>query len=191
MGYAARLPVEPVIDQPISLDAVLSFLVSSRLFGDLDAEERAEVVRIMEIQRLQKGEEIFHEGDPGDAWYVVFEGQVEVVVATSSGGERQVSSLEPGACFGEMAMLDGAERSATVRASGPITIFRFRRKHFEELLSEGSLGAYKLVLAIAREMSPRLRQLTGQVSELLERGQSGSQMGADVSQLVEQTLASE
>jgi CRP-like cAMP-binding protein len=90
-----------------------------------------------------------------------------------------------------MAMLDGAERSASVRAFAPITIFRFRRKHFEELLSEGSLGAYKLVLAIAREMSPRLRQLTSQVSELLAQGQSAREMGADVSELVEQTLASE
>lgn len=157
------------IDQPISLDAVIGFLVSSPLFGDLDPEERAEVVRILEIQRLQPGEEVFHEGDGGDAWYVIFEGQVDVVTASvPSGAERRLTQLGVGAVFGEMAMLDHAPRSATVRAASPLTIFRFRRSRFEELLEQGSLGAYKLVLAMAREMSPRLRRLTRQVADLIE-----------------------
>ncbi len=142
--------MEQLIDQPISLGAVIDFLVASPLFRDLDAEERADVVRIMEIQRLQKGEEVFHEGDAGDSWYVIYEGQVEVTTASSSGDERPLSVLDMGSGFGEMAMLDGSPRSATVRATGPLTLFRFRRPRFEELLGDGSLGAYKLVLAMAR-----------------------------------------
>jgi CRP/FNR family cyclic AMP-dependent transcriptional regulator len=184
--------VEHVIDQPISLDAVISFLVASPLFADLDPMERAEVVRIMEIQRLQVGEEIFREGDPGDSWYVIFEGQVEVTVLRASGTERQAAVLDSGASFGEMAMLDGAARSATVRAVGPLTVFRFRRPHFEELLGDGSLGAYKLILAMAREMSVRLRRLTREVSELVEGSESsGGSVSAEMADTVERNRVSE
>jgi len=177
--------VEQLIDQPISLDAVIAFLVASPLFRDLDAEERADVVRIMEIQRLQKGEEVFHEGDAGDSWYVIYEGQVEVTTASSSGDERPLSVLDTGSGFGEMAMLDGSPRSATVRATGPLTLFRFRRPRFDELLGDGSLGAYKLVLAMAKEMSLRLRRLTRQVAERMGNSSSGTDpVPAQVSDLI-------
>jgi CRP-like cAMP-binding protein len=184
--------VEQLIDQPISLDAVIAFLVASPLFAALDAEERADVVRIMEIQRLQKDEEVFHEGDPGDSWYVIYEGQVEVTTAASSGADRRLSVLDIGSGFGEMAMLDGSPRSATVRATGPLTLFRFRRPRFEELLGDGSLGAYKLVLAMAKEMSLRLRRLTRQISEPMGKSSPGADLApTEVSDLVAQYQVSE
>lgn len=158
---------EKTIDQPISLDTVVRFLVTTPFFSGLDAAERGEVVRIMEVKRLQNDEEIFHEGDPGDAWYVVFEGKVKVLKELEK-GPSQVAVLGPGACFGEMAILDGMARSATVRADGPLTMFKFRRARFEELLEEGSLGAYKLIAAMARLLSQRQRELAQQVGDLLE-----------------------
>jgi len=120
------------VDQPISLETVVGFLLATPLFGGLDAAERGEVVRIMDVRRLQTGEEIFHEGDAGDAWYVIFEGQANVL-KDAAGGPTPISTLGVGACFGEMAILDGLARSATVRAAGPLTIFRFRRERFEDL----------------------------------------------------------
>ena len=155
------------MDQPISLDTVVRFLVTTPFFNGLDAAERGDVVRIMEVKRLQDDEEIFHEGDPGDAWYVVFEGKVKVMKELET-GPSQVASLGAGACFGEMAILDGMARSATVRADGPLTMFKFRRSRFEELLDQGSLGAYKLVAAMAKLLSQRQRELAQQVSSLLQ-----------------------
>jgi CRP-like cAMP-binding protein len=64
-----------------------------------------------------------------------------------------------------MAILDGRPRSATVRAREPLTLFQFREARFTELLEEGSLAAYKLVLAMARMLSLRHRELTRQLSE--------------------------
>jgi CRP/FNR family cyclic AMP-dependent transcriptional regulator len=187
--------VDQLIDQPISLDAVIEFLVRAPLFADLDAIDRGEVVRILEVQRLQDSEEVFHEGEDGDSWYVIFEGRVSVTKASRSGPSRQIAMLEAGSGFGEMAMLDGAPRSATVTAVGPLTIFRFRRSRFEDLLTDGSLGAYKVVAAMAREQSQRLRQITDQAVDLMDRGDQGetgaesvpSQIGA----LVEQCEVSE
>ena len=154
------------MNQPISLDTVISFLVSTPLFDRLDAAERAEVVRIMEVQRLIDGEAVFHEGESGDAWYVIFDGQARVV-SERDGDAQEHALLGPGSCFGEMAILDGEGRSATVRALGPLTVFRFRRARFEQLLDQGSLGAYKLILAMARMLSQRHRQLTQQLAALL------------------------
>jgi CRP-like cAMP-binding protein len=64
-----------------------------------------------------------------------------------------------------MATLDSGPRSATVIAREPVTLFRFREARFTELLDEGSLAAYKLVLAMARMLSLRHRELTRQLSE--------------------------
>ena len=181
------------MDQPISLETVIGFLVATPLFDGLDAAERAEVVRIMEVKRLQNDEEIFHEGDPGDAWYVVFEGSVRVLKDLAD-GPSEIAILGPGTCFGEMAILDGMARSATVRAAGPLTMFKFRRVRFEELLDQGSLGAYKLVAAMARTLSQRQRKLTQQVSDLLEgRGtpRSVKAVRAEIEETVEQSQISE
>jgi CRP/FNR family transcriptional regulator, cyclic AMP receptor protein len=183
--------VDRLIDQPISLDAVLGFLVATPFFGELDAFERAEVVRIMEVQRLTDGEEVFHEGDAGNSWYVIFEGQVAVARAGPSGTERQIAALDAGACFGEMAILDGAPRSATVRAVGAVTIFRFRRLRFDELLRDASLGAYKLVAAMAREQSKRLRLLSDQVLEMIETAPNREVVSDDVGGMVQRNQISE
>ena len=151
------------MDQPISLETVVSFLVATPLFDGLDAAERAEVVRIMEVERLTDGEAVFQEGDPGDAWYVIFEGRASVMKSAADGAWK-IRVMERGECFGEMAILDGHPRSATVRADGPLTVFRFRRTRFDQLLEQGSLGAYKLVLGMARMLSQRHRELTHALS---------------------------
>jgi CRP-like cAMP-binding protein len=179
------------MDQAISLDTVIRFLVTTPQLAGLDQAERAEVVRIMEVQRLQNGETIFREGDAGNAWYVVFEGQAEVVKETAA-GSRRLALLQPGACFGEMAILDGSPRSATVKAASPLTVFRFRRQQFEELLADGSLAAYKLVLTMARSLSERQRRLTRQLIVMTEReAAAGHSMDAEIGGLVDSLQLSE
>lgn len=155
------------MEQRISLDDVVGFLVAIPLFSGLDPAERADVVRILEITRLRKGETVFQERDAGDAWYVISEGTA-TVIKRSEGGDREIARLGRGECFGEMAILDGSARSATVTAASDLTLFRFRRARFEDLLDQGSLGAYKLVLAMARTLSQRQRDLTRQVAEMME-----------------------
>jgi CRP-like cAMP-binding protein len=161
------------MEQSISLESVIDFLVSTPLFDGLDAAERADVVRIMEVKRLREGERVFAEGDPGDAWYIISDGTARVL-KQGDGGAREIARLGRGEMFGEMAILDGSARSATVDASSDVTLFRFRRSRFEDLLDQGSLGAYKLVVAMARVLSRRQRELTKQLAELLEREPAAS-----------------
>ncbi len=153
---------------PVTLEAVISFLVQTPLFEDLDPTELAEVVQIMQVQRLRDGQLVFSEGDPGDAWFVIFRGQCIVTKNASFGPARTIAILDPRSCFGEMAVLDGSPRSAGVAVRGEATLFKFRREDFQSLLDAGSLSAYKLVFAMAQVLTQRQRNLTQQLSEVME-----------------------
>lgn len=150
----------------ITLEEIINFLLEAPMFGDLDPTELSEVVHIMQVQRLRPGQHIFREGDPGDAWYVLFEGQVEVVKDRASGASV-IAELGPRSCFGEMAILDGSPRSAAVRAKTDAKAFRFPRVDFNELLKDGNLAAYKLIYQMALVLVARQRQTTSRLAEIM------------------------
>lgn len=109
------------------------------------------------------GDEIIcREGDPGDAFFVLRRGTVEVVARGASGQETHVADLHAPAFFGEMALLTGEARSATVRAKGDAELLIVERAGFESL--------FKTRPSVAEAVS---RVLATRQSELRERrGQS-------------------
>lgn len=153
------------MSEDLTLEQVIAFLVDAPMFGDLDPAELSQIVHVMQIRRLGAGQWVFREGDPGDAWYVVYDGEVEVV----KGQGRVVAILGRRACFGEMAILDGSPRSASVRSTRPITMFRFPRLQFTKLLDAGNLAAFKLVYQMALVLVSRQRRTTSRLVELMEQ----------------------
>lgn len=153
----------------ITLEQILQFLLEAPMFGDLDPAELSEIVRVMQVQRLRPGQIVFREGDAGDAWYVLYEGSVEVLKEGML-ERRAIAELGPRQCFGEMAILDGSTRSASVRVLTDSTAFRFPRMEFAGLLNSGNLAAYKLVHQMARVLVARQRETTSRLAELLSRG---------------------
>ena len=156
------------MDRSITLEQVIHFLLETPMFEELNAAELSEVVHIMQVQTFRHGQAIFNEGDHGDSWYVLFRGNAEVTKLTPFGPSRSVAKLSEHACFGEMAILDGSARSATVSAADDTTVFRFPRVPFTQLLELGNLGAFKLVHGMARVLCQRQRTLTQQISDLME-----------------------
>lgn len=150
-----------------SLEDILTFLLETHIFERLNGRELAEVVRIVQIRPFREGRVVFREGDVADAWYVVYEGEVSVTRGGENVAFREIASLGPRACFGEMAILDRQPRSATVIARTDSVIFRFPRDDFETLLEQGDLGAYKLVFEFARVLSERQRLQNEKLVELL------------------------
>jgi CRP-like cAMP-binding protein len=144
----------------ITLEQIINFLLEAPMFGDLDAAELSEIVHIMQIQRVREGHTIFREGDPGDAWYVVYSGEVGVYKT------ELMATLGTRACFGEMAIVDHGPRSAAVIAHAESTLFRFPRRDFEELLDDDNLAAFKLVYEMAKVLCKRIRALNQQVDSL-------------------------
>lgn len=175
-----------------TLEQVIQFLLETPLFQDLDASELAEVVQIMQIQRFRPDQAIFKEGEEGNAWYVIFEGEARVDKRNPFTPSREVALLGPHSCFGEMAILDESARSATITAQESITAFRFPAIQFQMLLEEGNLAAYKLIHAMAKTLCDRQRRLNQQLSDLIEESDTDSiGLRSRVGPLLEESSISE
>lgn len=175
--------------QELTSEQTLQFLLDAPMFGDLVPEELQEIVEIMEVRHLEPGSDVFAEGDPGDAWYVLYDGEVEVLKGEGEGA-RAIAILGRRACFGEMAILDGSPRSATVRATSPITVMRFPRREFTRLLRADTLSAYKLVHQMALVLVSRQRRTTSRLVEILD-GDDAARMRDGLAPIVEQSSVAE
>ena len=110
---------------------------------------------------LQPGEVLFQAGDPGDAVYVVVDGEVEVRNSTPDGRDVRLVALGPGALVGEMAALDGGPRSADVAATRRARLWRIARGAMLAALEAEPKAAVALVI----ELSARLRVADGAISD--------------------------
>ncbi|MHB8874769.1 MAG: cyclic nucleotide-binding domain-containing protein [Myxococcaceae bacterium] len=124
------------------------FLKSIDLFSQIPGEDLAQVALISTEESREVGEEIFAEGEAGDALYLVLDGKVRVHKQ-----DRVIAELAERECFGEMAILDAAPRSATVTAVSDTNLLKISREDFEEILSEKP----EIALGIIRVLSRRLR----------------------------------
>lgn len=174
----------------ITLEEIIQFLLEAPMFGDLDAAELSRIVHIMQVQRLRPGQHVFREGDRGDAWYVLYAGEVEV---RKDGGldDQIIAILQPPACFGEMAVLDGSPRSAAVRATRDTTAFRFPRTDFLDLLEDGNLAAYKLVLQMAKALVARQRFTTERLVEVMENLEGDDEVTQELEPIVRSSTVAE
>ncbi|MBP6878472.1 MAG: Crp/Fnr family transcriptional regulator [Phenylobacterium sp.] len=110
---------------------------------------------------LEPGELLFQAGDPGDAVYVVVDGEVEVRNSTPDGRDVRLVALGPGALVGEMAALDGGPRSADVAATRRARLWRIARSAMLAALEAEPKAAVALVI----ELSARLRVADGAISD--------------------------
>lgn len=124
---AMALPSSPEEEEVYSLTEevgadgrALSDLPTVPLFSDLPRDAFIELFERCPLRRFGPGERIIEQGTRGDAFYVICEGSVRVF--RTEGGQRQdLATLEGGACFGEMALLSGAARTASVEGASEDT----------------------------------------------------------------------
>jgi CRP-like cAMP-binding protein len=100
-------------------------------FADLSSAQLAELLQLGSWINVPPGEQIVRQGEPGDAFYTMGSGQVEVIE-----DDREVAVLGPGSYFGEVALLLDVPRTATVRARTPVRAFRLEREGFDRLVGE-------------------------------------------------------
>jgi CRP/FNR family cyclic AMP-dependent transcriptional regulator len=132
------------------------------LFVGLDSAGMESLGREMRVRRFRRSEVIFHQGDPGDALFIVLSGAVKIVLPGESGDEAILATLRPGDFFGELALLDGAPRSASAAALEPTETLVLPRERFRELIANEAVIRDTFLAALARE----LRRLTSHVEEL-------------------------
>ncbi len=141
---------------------VLESLAAIPFFAGLDAAALERVAAGMRTRRFRRGEVIFHIGDPGDALFVIVAGQVKISLPSETGDEAILATLQPGAVFGELALLDGAPRSASATAIVAAETVVLPRDRFRELIATEAGVRDALLASIAGE----LRRLTTHVEEL-------------------------
>jgi ATP-binding cassette subfamily B protein len=111
-------------------------LAAIPLFSWLDIELLARFAARFTTVDVPPGQALFEEDEPGDILYVIVRGRVDVTRRGADGADRQVSVLEDGDFFGEIALLDEVRRTATVRARTPCLLLGLDRGDFRELLAE-------------------------------------------------------
>jgi len=143
------------------LQMKLEALKGIPLIRYLNFRELVKLLGITETSEHAPGSALIQEGAPGDSFFVLTEGKVRVFKEGVP-----IADLEAGAHFGEMALVDSAPRSATVRALEPCKILEIPQQKFYDLLRADPQLAVKLLWAFVQVLTVRLRLSS---SELVER----------------------
>ena len=130
-----------------SIDTIL-FLKDVALFESLTNVQLAEVARLAEKIEVPAGQVLFNQGDPPDFLYLVRKGKIRV-----SSAAQEVARLGPGECAGEMAVLAGTERSATIDTLEPCQLLRFDADDFLALLDTYPEIQRALIKSLVRRLA--------------------------------------
>ena len=142
----------------VSIDIVKKF----PLFNECTNAELIKIANTMHKVSFNAGDVVFKKGDPGDALFLIREGEVEILAPAPGGEDTEdvVAVLGPGELFGEMALVEREPRSATVRAKSDAKLWRIKRDYFEDLMKQDHEMALKIYKRITVIMSHRLRETT-------------------------------
>jgi CRP/FNR family cyclic AMP-dependent transcriptional regulator len=131
-------------------------LVNVPLFEGLSRRHLKHLAGISEVQNYMEGAAIVREGEPGDSFYVVLAGQAKVTV-----GKRTLNRVFPGDFFGEIALLDGEPRTATVMSETPMTLLMLSRQSFQKALKDDPGISLQIASSLARRVRQTSRSLVG------------------------------
>lgn len=130
------------------------------LFAELSEQELEQVVSVAIPRSFPKGVRVFHEGDDSDACYVVRSGDLRVTREHSDGRAIALATLGSGDFFGELAMLDGGSRSASVETLSDVELLALPAIDMRRVIAAHGEIAAKLIVALTR----RLRETNERVA---------------------------
>ena len=136
---------------PVELAALLP---KSSVFGECDEAQLADLLAVGKIQPTRANEEILTQGDEGTSLIILLDGVVRISMVTPNGREIILDYAEAGAVLGEIAVLDGAPRTASAFAMWPGRLLRLSRTAFEGFIERHP----KVAIRLLREMARRLRE---------------------------------
>jgi anion transporter len=134
--------------------------ISIPIFSGLAREDIAKVLGKMEEASFGAGAVIVRQGDPGDAFYLIQSGAVQVVVESGAGNSEIIAILGAKDWFGEMALLSGELRSATIVSVKQTTLWRLKREDWDDLIEKHP----KWLMQLAATLSKRLSHVDRQYS---------------------------
>jgi CRP-like cAMP-binding protein len=121
------------------------------LFAEVSARQVRKIAKLGSVARFNTNDPIVSAGNRGDAFYVILNGRAKVL----RGGGRTMAQLGPGSYFGEMSLIDGAPRSATIVAETETTCLMLTRTRFAKIVRNEPAVA----VALLRTLAARVRKL--------------------------------
>jgi CRP/FNR family transcriptional regulator, cyclic AMP receptor protein len=135
------------------------------LFAEIEPAKLKLLAFTSERIGFAPGQYLFHQGDMGDAAYILIEGEAAVVMQTAA-GPRVVARLGRNDVVGEVAVLGDVPRTASVRAETPLTVLRISKEAFLGLLRDFP----QMAVCMMRVVAQRLENTTGQLRQALAEG---------------------
>ncbi|MBI4636374.1 MAG: cyclic nucleotide-binding domain-containing protein [Candidatus Rokubacteria bacterium] len=147
-----------------------AFLRQIRLFKEIPQPDLEVLVRRLRERTLKRGQVLFREGDPGDEMFLVRRGTILVSTAVQARVDQVIARIEPGDVFGEMTLLDGEPRSATVQAETDAHLLVLDRENLDRLIELSPRTAAAFFRALAQVFILRLRRNTNLIAEITRWG---------------------
>lgn len=147
----------------MKVEQAMGVLTGTELFAGLNPDALRHLAECCIERSYKKGHLIFCQGDRGEALYVLVEGRLKVLVTSPLGDEMVVVTLQPPATFGELALVDGQARSASVEVLEAARVLALERSAFLDLTRRHPV----LNEALLRSLVGVVRRLTGQASDFV------------------------
>lgn len=138
---------------------LLAILPRDSLLAACSTAELDDLLARSKVEFAPRRQVLMHQGDPGDSVIILVTGTARVNMVASNGREIVLDYLGPGAVLGEIAVLDGGERTATVTMMDDGSVMRLSRETCEEFIGRNPA----LALRMLQEMARRLRQMNATV----------------------------
>jgi len=135
------------------------------LLGKLSGDEIDTLLHYTRVERYPAGSEIFSKGSPGSSMMAVLRGTLKMSSVSADGKEVVLNLMNPGDCFGEIALLDGEARSTDAVAMTDCELLMLYRRDFMPILEKRA----DICLILLKVLCQRLRQTTEQVEDVLFR----------------------
>lgn len=148
----------------MNLEALLR---AHRDFKDFSAEERRELLGLLTERTYTDGVVLIREGDPGDAMYLIVDGQLLVTRRDTGGEPLRICVMGAGELVGLVALVDPGPRTATCTVVGGAKVARLPAADFERLFAADAPLAHRLQYLIARQLASDLRLYNDALADTL------------------------
>jgi CRP-like cAMP-binding protein len=148
---------------------LMQLVDSLDFFSGLSGKEKNTLLAIVEPHDYNRGAILCREGDRAFSFFVICRGKVEVLKELFDNNQELLGELGAGSMIGQVSLIDGKPRAATVRAKTRVTTLECSRDDFERLFNAGSPFAYKIMNQIIIHLTSRLREANQQLYNLYSR----------------------
>ena len=147
--------------------SLLLVIADVPLFDDLSHDELTVIETYLQHREFKPGATIYNQGEHGNSVCFVVDGDMDVLKLDGPGKEVKVAVLTKGQAVGEMAIIDGLTRSATIRARSSGSVLILKRNDFNRIVNDHPDIGIKILKGLARMLSANLRQTSDTFSKMM------------------------